>query len=386
MADKFLNYLGGNHVEQALFDIEYYTYHPSQHQLVEAVLDGDAATVSNLVKTQSSTELISEGFSLPFFILLFSRGSLDVLKAFIEHGSYSARSGVDPRRISSEGPIGEIALRVCPAKRQKELLDLGYLSIKDHALLGMSSADKEVFDLWSAAYLQEQKDNPDIRPSATNMIFRWLPDVERVAPSGHMDCISQERRRRFEKLRDGFLDAYYPGDTALERWEQFIKQPPGVKQSALGAAEATAYMKALIDVQLTNSPQLREVIIPVDEFNSQYSQRGHLIHALLQSGYSFEQFDADLVDELVKAGLKALRNNENPPEILHVLWREVLARVQKEDPERLETLPSEMTQDGGSLQLLKVFKTTEERVAFCEMVELQRGSAQVKSSWGRPRL
>ena len=81
-----------------------------------------------------------------------------------------------------------------------------------------------------------------------------------------------------------------------------------------------------------------------------------------------------------------MRRGENPPEALSLLWGEIVAKLRTQDPARLDALPRELCSEFASLQHLRTFQTDEERLAFCDMLDMHLTAPPAVGISSRPRM
>lgn len=379
---ELVNLVSGDPVMQAVFRAESVASSTLQHQLLDAVLLDDHRTVARMLEEEDHSRLLEDAFFLPLAVLIVGKATPKVIKAFDEHG-YGAKT--QPGKGGAR--MADIAFLTCNAARQKELFDAGFLSVNQHAYEGMGSSDPAVFDLWSSLHIQSEKPRAQTIPSATRAIFRWIPESDRKSHTSQSKATRQEIARRLETMIEGFLQTHYPSTTPSEQWEAFTSNPPSVGINASSTAESALYMKVFIDHLLDRTPVLRSNRVSIDLQSRQ--TEGHqalLAHALLRSGFCLEDFNQDLVAELLKNTSQALRRNENPTAAVGHLWQEVSWRLKSQHPDRFKSLPLEIRSSPGSLRLLSHLDDMGRRTAFCEMLEMQLAAPSASINRSGPRL
>ena len=388
MADltTLMRHLGRDPIMQAMLQAESAASCRLQLRLLDAVLMDEHRQVAQMLEEEDHSRLLSDDFFLPLSILLVGKASPKVLQAFIDHG-YNQSTRPTRMGLSGDVKMSDLALWTCDATRQRELFECGFLSVKAVAYAAMGSADPAVFDLWSDLYLEDEANKKhQSPPQATLAIFRFLPEVDRSTPTPTSQGLRAELSRRLEKMIDGFLATHYPGDPQAA-WSAFVSDPPNVAQHAPNALGCVAYMRVLIDRQMSKHPPLRDLPLAADFTRPHMGNRQvHLVHALLQSGTPLAAFPVDLSRWALGKASEALRRGENPPEALSLLWGEIVAKLRTQDPARLDALPRELCSEFASLQHLRTFQTDEERLAFCDMLDMHLTAPPAVGISSRPRM
>lgn len=378
--------LGRDPIMQSMFEAESSASSAIQLKLLDAVLLDDHRQVKEMLEEEDHSRLLPNEFFLPLSVILVGKAAPKVVKAFAEHG-YNQTTRPAGIGLSGEVRMGDLALWVCDAARQKELVDCGFLSVKGSAYSGMGSADPAVFDLWSGLYLQDEAAGRKLSPpQATLAIFRFIPDTQRRQSTPISQATRAELDRRLEKMLDGFLSTHYPGppDTA---WREFVANPPNVSQHAANALGCVEYMRALIEHQRKTLPDLLHRPIDADFSNPHMGNRQVILaHALLRLGAPMSIFPMDLPNWVLQKASQALRREENPPEAVSVLWNTVVAKLKDHDPARLDALPRELCNEFVSLRALRNFQDDAERVAFCDMLDMHITAPRALGTSSRPRI
>jgi hypothetical protein len=373
-------------IMQAMFEAEANAIMPLQHELLDAVLMDDHRKIAELLDEEDHGRLLEGRFFMALAIILIGQGSIKAIKAFADHG-YGASTKPAQLGSPSDLTLGQIALWTCDALRQKELVEAKFLILRQYDFLGMGSVEPDVFDLWSDLHIDADVSRPQTVPQANLNIFRWLPEIGRKVVTGQSQVVRGEMERRLDKMVTGFLDTHYRTENAFERWQAFTAIPPSVTAHSGSIAESGVFMKVFVDHQLKFAPELREHKVGISLAGQQLA--GHkalLAHALLKSGFALSDFDCDLSGEILANCVASLRRGENPTAAVGQLWNEVYFRMEKECPERLSSLPVEISKAGSSLQLLKSWGSDAERVAFCDMLDMQLKSPATQRSAPRMRL
>lgn len=372
---------------QAMFDAEALATNALQLRLLDAVLADDHRQVSRLLDEEDHSTLLEDRFFLCLSVILMGKADTEVIRAFSAH-SYDA--GTVPLRSSGILKMGDIALLICAADRQEELVEAGFLNVKHHAYAGMGNVNPEVFDLWCRLYNAAAPPHVDnVSPSASRAIFRWLAESHRKDATQRSQSSRKEMSRRLDKMVSGFLDSHYPAENSQDRWNKFVSNPPSVSIHAGSVQESAIYMKVLVDHMFREDLRLHHNQDPIHiSLSVQHTSgpKSLLAHALLRAGVPSSAFEPDLATECLLACSAALRRNENPSGPVDHLWGEVARRLQKEDPERFSALPAEVKSPAPSIRIMARLQDPSERLAFCDMLEMLVSSPLAPQQRPRPRL